>query len=168
MTSSQEPSSSYAAIHRLALKTSQDMGTPLEHIQRDGKLTHSLMHVRQQVIRKIHSTGRYRRQTIADFFGLSICTITASLSDDQKMKPRPFTPDEDSLIVSMHQRGQSIPQIQREISSRSASSIRRRLAHLRKEDPNVSRDHQPSYQGEASSLMLRLARLENQRMRNNM
>lgn len=162
------PSPEYADMYRLAEKRSAQLKTPLEDIQRDGKLNHSLMHVRQQVIRKIHSTGKFKRQAIADFFGLSICTITASLTEEQKIKPRPFTQSEDDLIVSMYQTGKSIPQIQKQISSRSASSIRRRLAHLRKDNPDISREHQPSYRGDVSTLMMRLARLENSRMRSNM
>jgi len=160
--------SNYAAMLKLAHAKAAEHNTPLKQIQREGKLNHALMHVRQQVIQKIHSTGKFKRQEIADFFGLSICTITASLSEDQKIKPRPFTQHEDDLITSMYQFGKSIPQIQKQIASRSASSIRRRLAHLRKDNPNISRDHQPSYQGDVSSLMMRLARLENSRMRSNM
>jgi len=147
---------------------SASLDTPLHLIKRDGKLTHALMRVRQRIIREVHSVGRYKRQTIADFFGLSICTVTASLTEEQKCKPRPYTPEEDALIASMHRSGSSIPQILKHISSHSASSIRRRLAHLKKGDPSISRDHQPTYLGCVPPLMLELARRENERMRSNL
>lgn len=168
MASSKNNGNAYAEMYQIAQEISRNLSTPLNDIQRDGKLTHALMRVRQQVIRKIHATGRYNRQAIANFFGLSICTITASLTDDQKVKARPFTSQEDVTITAMYQSGHSIPHIQKHISSRSASSIRRRLAHLKKDDPRISRPYQPSYEGSVSSLMLHLARLENKRMLNNL
>ena len=161
-------SAAHTEIHVLALRVSDSLDTPLHLIKRDGKLTHALMHVRQQIIREVHSVGRYKRQIIADFFGLSICTVTASLTEDQKCKPRPYTAEEDALIASMHQKGKSIPQILKHISSRSASSIRRRLAYLKKGDPSISRDHKPTYGGSAPPLMLEFARRENARMRTNL
>lgn len=166
---SMTPISSHEAEMRvLALKVASNMGVSLDSIQQNGKLTHALMHVRQTVIRKIHSTGRYKRQTIADFFGLSVCTVTASLTNDQKAKSLPFSPEEDLLIAAFYKKGRSIPQIRRSLPHRSASSIRRRLAHLKKTDLTISRTLEPTYSGEVPFLMLQLARAENDRMRRNL
>lgn len=155
-------------IWSLAARSAAKLDTPLEQIKQNGKLTHALMHVRQKVIQDIHATGLYRRQVIADFFGLSVCTVTASLTPSQKAKSLPFAPEEDAVIASMYRQGRSIPQIKERISTRSASSIRRRLTHLKKTDPSICRTLEPSYQGAVPSLMLRLARLENSRMRDNL